>query len=115
MRKVRKYALFGVIIACEIIAIRLLSKTFGVGTENTWLGLLGASVIGLTVAALLLINARSMDEGYEYPDFFLFELYKFVWKKPKNALYFIAFIIIFGILFINTVVLIEAVSGKSLG
>ena len=56
----KKYVRYVCIFASEIAIILLISYMLGVGTHNTWLGLIGANVIFLTVIIMLIDIKKSI-------------------------------------------------------
>jgi len=59
-----KYAIYAGIFVSEIIIIFIISRVLGVGTENTWLGMVGATVVFVSLKIVLLIEAtKHVKEG----------------------------------------------------
>ena len=59
----KKYIMYVSIFISEIIIINVLSLVLGVGTYNTWLGLVGANVIFLTIVIMLFDIVKSIKHS----------------------------------------------------
>jgi len=58
----KKYIIFTSIIVGQMVFFQLLSIALNVSTENTWLGLLGANAILLSIFAMMLHIAKPMRD-----------------------------------------------------
>jgi hypothetical protein len=122
MRKVRKYAVFGIAITCEYLLMRLFADIFGVpeemrwriqsGEENHLVVVAGVSMIFLTTAALLFVNAKTIAVDYDSVFFRFIKSITFSPElKAKNVLFFTAIILVFIVVGVNTLIAVEAIRG----
>ena len=120
MRKVLKYATFGLIILCEMWLMNYFADLLDIpeeirwrvqsGEENHWAVLVGLDIIFLTIAVLLLINAKSTEKDYRSECWLVNNFPVIGWGLKKN-LYFAAFLLIGLIVVISAFFLIEEIRG----
>jgi hypothetical protein len=122
MCKLRKYLIFSGIIALEILLMHLLAELLNIpdeirwsvqsGEENHWVVLVGLNTFFLTIAALLIINARTVGDDYDSAFFRFIKDITFSPKlKAKTTLYFVSFLLIFSVVVTSIFFVVEAIRG----
>jgi hypothetical protein len=112
MRVAVKYIVFTIVIALEMAVVSYVSNKYGISTEDTWLGFVGAGVVFLTIDVLLFYNARSIK--VDYPPRFWIVRFLFAAESAKKGLYRYAFLLLFIIVAVSTVFMIEMIRGAPL-
>ena len=114
MRKIRKYIVFSIAIVCEILLMYLFIEILGVDEDRGIFA--GLNAITMTIAVLLIVNAKTIDKGRYYGakhwvvNIFLARR----WPLRKN-LYAIAFWLTLCVIMMNILAVIHNFWGVSIG